>query len=202
MDDAPLPQLIRTLSKLPGLGPRSAQRIVLFLLKEEAKGLEKLIADAMAVQQHVKRCERCGNLDSASPCHICTDPRRDVHQLCIVEKVSDLWAIEQAHFFRGRFHVLGGLLSAMDGVGPAQLNTVGLRERLEAEQITEVTIALSATIEGQTTTYFLSDLLAEAPVRLFTLSQGVPFGGELNYLDEGTLSTAFSDKRALSSCAA
>lgn len=199
MDDSPLQNLIRTLSKIPGLGPRSAQRAVLFLLKEDGARLNQLIQDASRVQKTIQRCAVCGNLDYCSPCGICVDARRNKKQLCIVEKISDLWAIEQAHFFRGHYHILGGLLSAIDGVGPGQLNTEALLQRVHADQVQEIIIALSATIEGQTTTFFLSDLLSSFSVQVSTLAQGVPFGGELNYLDEGTLSAAFSDRRIIPS---
>lgn len=198
MADTPLQNLIRTLSKFPGLGPRSAQRGVLYLLKNDGSALSQLLNDLVCVKQAVQRCKNCGNLDHQNPCSICMDVKRDATQLCIVENVSDLWAIEHARFFKGHYHVLGGSLSAIDGVGPAQLNTSTLVNRIHTEKITEVIIALSATIEGQTTTYYISDLLASLDIKMYSLAQGVPFGGELNYLDEGTLSAAFLDKRSIS----
>jgi recombination protein RecR len=187
-------RLVQLLAKLPGLGPRSARRAALALLKKRESLLEPL-ADALAgAAIAVKTCEICGNLDSASPCAICTDPRRDPQLLCVVEDVADLWALERAGVFRGRYHVLGGALSALDGVTPERLNVAALLARAK-QGIEEVILAMNATVEGQTTAHYLMDVLGE--VKVTRLAHGVPVGGELDYLDEGTLSAAFRARRAL-----
>ena len=188
-------RLIQLLAKLPGLGPRSARRAALVLLKKRDLLLEPL-ADAMRdAAAAIKTCEICGNLDTASPCAICRDPRRDPHVLCVVEDVADLWALERAGVFRGRYHVLGGALSALDGVTPERLNVASLLERVKTGGIEEVILAMNATVEGQTTAHYLMDMLGDRKVT--RLAHGVPVGGELDYLDEGTLSAAFKARRAL-----
>lgn len=194
---SPLDNLIKTLSKLPSLGPRSAQRAVLFLLKNDELFLKQAIKDMQEVKEKIKKCESCGNFDDVNPCKICSNQKRDVSQLCIVEDVSDLWAMERANFFRGQYHVLGGKLSAIEGVGIEQLNIDKLIERISDGVITEVIFALGATIEGQTTAYYISDLLKQFDIKVSSLAQGIPIGGELNFLDEGTISMAFMDRRAL-----
>ncbi len=187
-------RLIQLLAKLPGLGPRSARRAALVLLKKRDTFLEPL-ADAMrAAASAILTCEICGNLDTQSPCAICSDPRRDPHLLCVVEDVADLWALERAGVFRGRYHVLGGALSALDGVTPERLNVSGLLERVK-HNVDEVILAMNATVEGQTTAHYLMDLLGD--MKVTRLAHGVPVGGELDYLDEGTLSAAFKARRAL-----
>jgi recombination protein RecR len=187
-------RLIQLLSKLPGLGPRSARRAALALLKKRDTLLEPL-SDAMRdAARAIRSCEICGNLDTISPCAICADPRRDGHVLCVVEDVADLWALERAGVFRGRYHVLGGALSALDGVTPEKLNVASLTERV-AQGVDEVILAMNATVEGQTTAHYLMDLLTG--VKVTRLAHGVPVGGELDYLDEGTLSAAFKARRAL-----
>jgi recombination protein RecR len=189
-------RLIQLLSKLPGLGPRSARRAALVLLKKREALLEPLGAamrDAAAV---IKTCETCGNLDTASPCSLCRDPRRDSHVLCVVEDVADLWALERAGVFRGKYHVLGGALSALDGVTPEKLNLGSLVARAR-DGVDEVILAMNATVEGQTTAHYLMDALAACGVKVTRLAHGVPVGGELDYLDEGTLSAAFKARRAL-----
>ncbi|MDB5735963.1 MAG: recombination protein RecR [Alphaproteobacteria bacterium] len=187
-------RLIALLSKLPGLGPRSARRAALALLKKRDTLLEPL-ADAMQeAAAAISSCEICGNLDTQSPCAICSDPRRDTHILCVVEDVADLWALERAGVFRGRYHVLGGALSALDGVTPERLNVSSLLERVQ-HGVDEVILAMNATVEGQTTAHYLMDLLQGRKVT--RLAHGVPVGGELDYLDEGTLSAAFKARRAL-----
>lgn len=200
--DSPLNDLTRTLSRLPGVGPRLAQRIVLFLLKNEKAPLDQLITQLKTVRETVDKCETCGNLDVCSPgphkqriCHICANSQRDTSQLCIVETVSDLWALERARFFNGRYHILGGALSAMDNVGPDQLNLRPLVQRIRDDSVQEVILALSATLEGQTTQFYIIDLLAPLDVTITSFAQGVPMGGELNYLDDATLSAAFLDRR-------
>jgi recombination protein RecR len=186
-------RLIQLLSKLPGLGPRSARRAALALLKKRDILLEPLAASLREAADAILTCQVCGNLDTQSPCAICSDTRRDPHILCVVEDVADLWALERAGVFRGRYHVLGGALSALDGVTPDRLNVGGLLERVRG--IDEVILAMNATVEGQTTAHYLMDLLGD--MKVTRLAHGVPVGGELDYLDEGTLSAAFKARRAL-----
>ena len=187
-------RLIQLLSKLPGLGPRSARRAALALLKKRDTLLEPLADALREAADAILTCEVCGNLDTQSPCAICSDPRRDPHILCVVEDVADLWALERAAVFRGRYHVLGGALSALDGVTPERLNVATLLERVK-QSIDEVILAMNATVEGQTTAHYLMDLLGD--MKVTRLAHGVPVGGELDYLDEGTLSAAFKARRAL-----
>ena len=185
-------RLIQLLSKLPGLGPRSARRAALALLKKRDTLLEPLAAAMTDAAAAIKPCQVCGNLDTRSPCAICSDNRRDGHILCVVEDVADLWALERAGVFRGRYHVLGGALSALDGITPEKLNVGGLMERVRSG-VDEVILAMNATVEGQTTAHYLMDLLTN--VKVTRLAHGVPVGGELDYLDEGTLSAAFRARR-------
>jgi recombination protein RecR len=189
-------RLIQLLAKLPGLGPRSARRAALALLKKRDTLLEPLADSLREAADAILTCEVCGNLDTQSPCAICSDPRRDPHVLCVVEDVADLWALERAGVFRGRYHVLGGALSALDGVTPERLNVAALLERVK-HGIEEVILAMNATVEGQTTAHYLMDLLEQGSVRVTRLAHGVPVGGELDYLDEGTLSAAFKARRGL-----
>lgn len=187
-------RLIQLLAKLPGLGPRSARRAALVLLKKRDTMLEPLAASLREAADAILTCETCGNLDTASPCAICSDGRRDPHLLCVVEDVADLWALERAGVFRGRYHVLGGALSALDGVTPDRLSVGKLMERVKTG-VDEVILAMNATVEGQTTAHYLMDLLGD--LKVTRLAHGVPVGGELDYLDEGTLSAAFKARRAL-----
>lgn len=187
-------RLIQLLSKLPGLGPRSARRAALALLKKRDTLLEPLSDALREAADAILSCEVCGNLDTQSPCAICSDPRRDPHILCVVEDVADLWALERASVFRGRYHVLGGALSALDGVTPERLNVSKLLERV-TQGVDEVILAMNATVEGQTTAHYLMDILGD--IKVTRLAHGVPVGGELDYLDEGTLSAAFKARRAL-----
>jgi recombination protein RecR len=187
-------RLIQLLAKLPGLGPRSARRAALVLLKKRDLLLEPLAAAMQAAAAATRNCEICGNLDTTSPCAICRDPRRDPHILCVVEDVADLWALERAAVFRGRYHVLGGALSALDGVTPERLSVAPLLERVKSG-VDEVILAMNATVEGQTTAHYLMDMLGG--MKVTRLAHGVPVGGELDYLDEGTLSAAFKARRAL-----
>ena len=189
-------RLIQLLAKLPGLGPRSARRAALTLLKKRDLLLEPLALAMRDAAAAIRTCELCGNLDTTSPCSICRDPRRDTHILCVVEDVADLWALERAGVFRGRYHVLGGALSALDGVTPERLNVAGLIARAKAG-IDEVILAMNATVEGQTTAHYLMDALSPIGVNVTRLAHGVPVGGELDYLDEGTLSAAFKARRSL-----
>jgi len=187
-------RLIQLLAKLPGLGPRSARRAALALLKKRDTLLEPLAGAMQDAAAAITACEICGNLDTRSPCAICTDVRRDSHVLCVVEDVADLWALERAGVFRGRYHVLGGALSALDGVTPEKLHVAALVERVR-HGVDEVILAMNATVEGQTTAHYLMDLLTG--VKVTRLAHGVPVGGELDYLDEGTLSAAFKARRPL-----
>ena len=187
-------RLIQLLAKLPGLGPRSARRAALVLLKKRDTLLEPLAASLREAADAILTCETCGNLDTASPCAICSDGRRDPHLLCVVEDVADLWALERAGVFRGRYHVLGGALSALDGVTPDRLSVGKLMERVKTG-VDEVILAMNATVEGQTTAHYLMDLLGD--LKVTRLAHGVPVGGELDYLDEGTLSAAFKARRTL-----
>jgi recombination protein RecR len=194
-------RLIQLLARLPGLGPRSARRAVLHLLKKKDALLLPLAATLREVGETVHACRLCGNLDSHDPCAICTDPRRDEALLCVVESVADLWALERAGVFRGRYHVLGGTLSALDGVGPDDLNVDGLIARVQSrpgeKPVREVIIATNATVEGQTTAHYITDRLAHQNVQISRLAHGVPVGGELDYLDDGTLGAALKARRPL-----
>jgi recombination protein RecR len=189
-------KLVQLLAKLPGLGPRSARRVALQLLKKRETLLTPLAGAMQDAAAAIRDCEICGNLDTTSPCAICRDERRDSHVLCIVEDVADLWALERAGVFRGRYHVLGGALSALDGVTPERLAIAPLMARLGAG-VDEIILAMNATVEGQTTAHYLMDVLASQNVKVTRLAHGVPVGGELDYLDEGTLSAAFKARRAM-----
>jgi recombination protein RecR len=188
-------RLIALLSKLPGLGPRSARRAALALLKRRDQLLAPL-AEAMAeAAARVKVCGVCGSLDTRDPCAICADPTRDAALICVVEEVGALWAMERAGAFRGRYHVLGGLLSALDGVGPEALRVGGLVGRAHDAAVKEVILALPATVDGQTTAHYLADRLAGAEVAVTMLARGVPVGGELDWLDDGTIAQALRARR-------
>lgn len=188
--------LIALMSKLPGLGPRSARRAVLQLIRKPSLQLMPL-ADAMAdVASNVRPCLSCGNVATDDHCPICADPKRAISTLCVVEDVADLWALERAAVFKGRYHVLGGTLSALDAIGPEDLGIPRLSQRIADENITEVILALNATVDGQTTAHYIADLL-ETQVTVTSLAQGVPVGGELDYLDDGTLGAALRARRAL-----
>jgi recombination protein RecR len=189
-------RLVQLLAKLPGLGPRSARRAALVLLKKREALLEPLANAMQEAAAAIRICEICGNLDTTTPCSLCRDPRRDEHVLCVVEDVADLWALERASVFRGRYHVLGGSLSALDGVTPERLNIASLMGRI-GNGIEEVILAMNATVEGQTTAHYLMDVLTPSGVKVTRLAHGVPVGGELDYLDEGTLSAAFKARRAM-----
>lgn len=195
MDDA-LQQLTALVARLPGLGPRSARRVVLHLMKHRETVLQPLAATLGAVDAALSTCETCGNLDTMSPCRICRDPKRDASLLCVVADVADLWALERGRLFPGRYHVLGGTLSALDGVGPDALSIEALTARLAGPPaVAEVVLAMNATLEGQTTAHFVAEKLADTGVRVTQLAHGVPVGGELDYLDEGTLSQALRLRR-------
>lgn len=187
--------LTQALSRLPGLGPRSARRAVLHLLKKRELALGPLRRALEAVEQNLATCRLCGNVDTVDPCGICTDPRRDARALCVVEDVSDLWALDKSRLFPGRFHVLGGRLSALEGVRPEDLSIDALVGRVAAGGIDEVVLAMNATLEGQTTAHYIAERLERFPIRLTQLAHGLPVGGELDYLDEGTLAQALRARR-------
>ena len=189
-------RLVQLLARLPGLGPRSARRAALHLLKKREQLLGPL-AEAMRVaNERIVVCRTCGNVDTADPCTICRDPRRDPTILVVVEDVSDLWALERAGAAPGRFHVLGGVLSALDGVRPEHLNLDRLVARASEPGVAEVILALNATVDGQTTAHYVTELLAHLPVKVTKLAHGVPVGGELDFLDEGTLAAAIRQRTA------
>src|SRR5487761_182138 len=192
-----LDRLIQLLAKLPGLGPRSARRAALFLLKRRESLMEPLAAALAETAAKVQPCSLCGNLDTADPCALCRDARRDQGLICVVEDVADLWAIERSASYHGLFHVLGGTLSALDGVGPEDLRIEPLVKRVGQNKAREVILAMNATVEGQTTAHYVMDRLAETGVRVSRLAHGVPVGGELDYLDEGTLSAALAARKPL-----
>ena len=187
--------LTSALSRLPGLGPRSARRAVLHLVKRREAALVPLRAALAAVEERLTTCTTCGNVDTTDPCAICADPRRDARSLCVVEDVSDLWALERSRLFPGRFHVLGGRLSALDGVRPEDLAIDALVARVAGGGVEEVVLAMNATLEGQTTAHYVADRLEKHPVRLTQLAHGLPVGGELDYMDEGTLAQALRARR-------
>lgn len=187
---ADIDRLIQLLARLPGLGPRSARRSVLQLLKKREAVMKPLALALRDVADTVEVCDSCGNLDTQSPCHVCVDTRRDDSLLCVVEDVADLWALDRSETFKGRYHVLGGNLSALDGVGPEDLNIAALGKRVSSGEIKEVILALNATVDGQTTSHYLAELLVGHDVKVTALAHGVPVGGELDYLDDGTLAAA------------
>jgi len=186
----PIDRLIQLLAKLPGLGPRSARRAALFLIKRKDSLMRPLAEALMAAADGVHPCAICGNLDAADPCSICTDQRREPSSLCVVEDVADLWALERARVFKGRYHVIGGTLSALDGIGPEDLNIAGLVVRAREADVGEIILALNATVDGQTTAHYITDQLTDCNVEISRLAHGVPVGGELDYLDDGTLGAA------------
>jgi len=190
-------RLIQLLAKLPGLGPRSARRAALHLIKRREALMEPLAEALAGAAAAIRVCPVCGNLDTTSPCHICLDGGRDRTLLCVVEEVGDLWALERTGAYRGLYHVLGGTLSALEGVGPDDLNIPSLLERASRPETREVILALNATVGGQTTAHYLVDRLAASGVDVSRLAHGVPVGGELDYLDDGTLTAALRARRAL-----
>lgn len=190
-----LDRLIQIISKLPGLGPRSGRRISLHLIKNRENIMKPLADIILKAYDTVKTCEICGNIDSASPCSICTDNKRDANTLCVVEDMADLWAIERSKIFKGKYHVLGGTLSAIDGVGPDALGIGKLVSRVGEGTITEVIMATNATVEGQTTAHYITERLKDFNIKVSRLAYGIPIGGELDYLDEGTLSAALKSRQ-------
>jgi len=187
--------LSQALARLPGLGPRSARRAVLHLMKKREAALQPLLAALQNVSEKLSTCSICGNVDTSDPCGICSDQRRDAKSLCVVEEVADLWALDRSRLFPGRYHVLGGRLSALEGVRPEDLAIDSLVGRVAAGGIDEVVLAMNATLEGQTTAHYLAERLEKFPIRLTQLAHGLPVGGELDYLDEGTLAQALRARR-------
>lgn len=190
-------RLIQLLAKLPGLGPRSARRAALFLIKNRERLLAPLSLAMAEAQEKVTICSECGNVDTVDPCTLCTDPRRDRTVLCVVEEVGDLWALERAGAWNGLYHVLGGTLSAIEGIRPEDLAIGSLVERAGQGQVKEVVLALNATVEGQTTAHYITERLKAQGIAASRLAHGVPVGGELDYLDEGTLTQAIRARRPL-----
>jgi recombination protein RecR len=187
--------LIELMARLPGLGPRSARRAVLVLLKKRAQLMAPLAQALAEVALAAKDCQLCGNISTGDICPICADPARATGEICVVEDVADLWAMERGRVFRGRYHVLGGTLSALDGMGPDELGIPRLVARVTEEGIREVILALNATVDGQTTAHYIADALAGTEAQVTTLAQGVPIGGELDYLDDGTIGAALRARR-------
>ncbi|HRO13565.1 MAG TPA: recombination mediator RecR [Paracoccus sp. (in: a-proteobacteria)] len=189
--------LIAQIARLPGLGPRSARRVVLALIRRRTGQMAQLAALMAQVAQNARECVRCGNIGESDLCPICADPARANGELCVVEDVADLWAMERGRIFRGRYHVLGGTLSALDEIGPDELGIPRLIHRVADEGVTEVILALNATVEGQTTAHYIAEALQDTGVTVTGLAQGVPIGGELDYLDDGTISAALRARRRL-----
>jgi len=188
-------RLIQLLAKLPGLGPRSARRAALHLLKKRESLMQPLARALDEAAANIRSCSNCGNLDTADPCALCADVRRDSSTICVVTDVADLWALERAASYRGRYHVLGGTLSALDGIGPDKLNIAGLVRRAAEPAVKEIILATGATVDGQTTAHYVADRLAGFDVTISRLAHGVPVGGELDYLDDGTLMAALKARR-------
>ncbi len=197
MNGPEIERLIQLLGRLPGLGPRSARRVALHLLKKREVLMQPLSAALADAARAIRPCTTCGNLDTIDPCSICADPRRDAGLLCVVEDIGDLWAMERGRIFPGLYHVLGGTLSALDGIGPDELNVGSLLRRVKEGPVREVIVATNATVDGQTTAHYLAERLADCGVPVTRLAHGVPVGGELDWLDDGTLATALKARRAL-----
>ncbi len=197
MAQGDIEKLIALMAKLPGLGPRSARRAALHLLKKRETLMQPLARALEETAAAVRICSRCGNLDTVDPCAICGDPKRDRAVICVVEEVGDLWAMERSAHYRGLYHVLGGRLSALDGVGPDDLRIAGLIARAGEPDISEIIIATSATVDGQTTAHYLQDRLAATNATMTRLAHGVPVGGELDFLDDGTIMAALNARRPL-----
>ncbi len=189
-----LENTIKRLSKLPGLGPRSARRIIFHLLKDKDEILTPLIQDLLEVREKIITCKICGNLDFEDTCSICIDEDRNNKLICVVENIPDLWALERSGIYNGKYHILGGVLSAIDGVNPRELNILSLEERVKASDDVEIIMAISATLDGQTTAHYLSKLLQKHGNKITRLAHGVPIGGELDYLDDGTISQALKGR--------
>ncbi len=197
MINSEIDHLVRLISKLPGLGLRSARRIVLHLLNNKEKEMLVLSDEIKDVAERVKFCIICGNMDTSEECYICKDEKRDISTICVVENVGDLWAIERSGVFSGKYHVLGGVLSALDNIGPDDLKIGQLLQRAKSEKIKEVILANSATVDGQTTAHYIADQLSSTDIILSRLAQGLPIGGELDFLDDGTITQALRARSKL-----
>ena len=197
MSEQILEKLIKKISKLPGLGPRSSRRVVLHLLKDKERLFLPLIQDMGDVVSKVKSCVECGNLDETDICNICNDTLRNKNILCVVETVADLWAMERSNVYNGKYHILGGVLSAIDGINPDQLNINSLVNKIKSKIFSEVIIAISATMDGQTTAHYLADRLDNLDVKVTRLAHGIPVGGELDFLDDGTIAQALKARNEL-----
>lgn len=195
MQDGPLQHLIKMLSGLPGLGNRSARRIALHMLQNREQTMLPLARLMERTAEEIQTCNECGNLDMHNPCALCQDVKRDRTQICVVAQVSDLWAIERTGAFKGQYHILGGLLSALDGIGPEQLNIARLLERTQNPEVKELILALSATVDGQSTAHYIADHITRDDLDVTHLAHGVPVGGELDYLDDGTITTALKSRK-------
>jgi recombination protein RecR len=198
MPQSEIERLVQLLAKLPGFGPRSARRAALYLIKRKESLLEPLAGALGQAAANIGACSVCGNLDVQDPCAVCADPRRDTSVICAVEEVADLWAIERTGAYKGLYHVLGGTLSALDGVGPEDLNIARLAARAGEASVREVILAMNATVDGQTTAHYVADRLTESGVAVTRLAHGLPVGGELDYLDDGTLTAALNARRPVS----
>ena len=197
MQSSEIDKLINEISKLPGIGRRSAQRIALYLLKNKEQSLLPLIHSLEEANKKIVKCEDCGNIDTITPCTLCTNLKRDSHTICVVEDVSDLWTFERIGFYRGMYHVLGGTLSAINDIGIGELRINKLIQRIKKQKVKEVILALSTTMEGQTTSHVIADKLESLEVVVTRLAQGIPIGGEVHYLDENTLNTAFQFRKKI-----
>ena len=198
MYQSPIDKLINDISKLPGIGRRSAQRIALFLLKNKDSNLLTLIDSLKLSYEKIIECDECGNIDMQSPCAICSNTKRDKSIICIVEDVSDLWTFEKVGFYKGLYHVLGGSLSAIQGIGTDELKLQNILNRIENNNIKEIILALSTTMEGQTTSFVIADKLEKfKDLNVTRLAQGIPMGGEVHYIDENTLNTAFQSRKKI-----
>lgn len=195
MQETGFDDLSYILAKLPGLGPRSAKRIMLHLLKKRENVMQPLIKALTAAYENITTCDICGNFDVSNPCMICQNAKRDAGILCVVQDVADLWALERSSAFRGKYHVLGGLLSAIDGISPEYIGIEKLKTRIITQHINEIILALPATVDGQTTSHYIAEVIKDTNVKISGLAHGVPVGGELDYLDDGTIETAIKDRR-------
>lgn len=194
--DEDIETLIEMMARLPGLGPRSARRAVLSLIAKRGQAMVPLAETMGRVARDVRECLTCGNIGTGEQCRICADAARNTGEICVVEEVSDLWAMERGHAFQGRYHVLGGTLSALDAIGPEELGIPRLVQRVRDEDTREVILALNATVDGQTTAHYIAEALEGSGVKLTSLAQGVPIGGELDYLDDGTITAAFKARKS------
>ena len=197
MSSTDIEKLVKLIAKLPSLGTRSSRRIVLQLLRKRESLMFPMIEALNTVAQNIKTCEACGNFDTVSPCSICCSDKRENTVLCIVQDVADLWAMERVGFFKGKYHVLGGILSALDGITPEDLNVDNLISRIEPEEISEIIMALPATVDGQITVHYLISRLKGYNIKITTLAQGIPIGAELDYMDEGTIQLAINSRKEL-----